>query len=683
MNQMQGGGSRVMNFGKSKAKRMSVDAPKITFRDVAGVDEAVQELHEIKEFLENPKKFQALGARIPKGVLLYGPPGHRQDAARPRRRRRGRRALLLDLRLGLRRDVRRRRRQPRPRPLRAGQAELALHHLHGRDRRRRPPPRRRHGRRPRRARADAEPAAGRDGRLRDEGQHHLDRRHQPARTSSTRRCCGRAASTARSSSTAPTARAASRSSRSTPAASRSAKEIDLDTLAGQTPGFTGADLANLINEAALLTARTGKREITMKELEEGIMRVIAGPEKKTRVMSEKERLITAYHEMGHAIVGHLLPNCDPVHKISIISRGQALGYTISLPTEDKFLTTPRRADRHDGDDPGRPRRRGDRLRRDHHRRLQRPRKGDRDGEADGDALRHVRAPRPARLRPRPRPALPRPRVLLRARLLRRDRPRDRRRDPPHRRGAPTRPPRTCSPRSASELDRISKILLERETIDAEQFVALLEGKPEEEVFVDEEEPAARPSRRRARKGPARGRAANPRPRPGSPAATPVRPRPRAHAGLRPAMASAFEIARSTAPRTPPADRAILPRVKVMGVVNVTPDSFSDGGLYLDPEAAIAHGRELAERGRRDPRRRRRVDAAGGGGGRRGGGAARGSSRSSRAWRHAAHGLDRHLEASRSPRRRSTPARRSSTTSPRCAATPRWRRSAPSGAPSSS
>ncbi len=110
-------------------------------------------------------------------------------------------------------------------------------------------------------------------------------------------------------------------------------------LAGQTPGFTGADLANLINESALLTARKGHREITMVELEEGIMRVIAGPEKKSRVMGEKERLITAYHELGHAIVGHLLPNCDPVHKVSIISRGQALGYTISLPTEDKFLTT--------------------------------------------------------------------------------------------------------------------------------------------------------------------------------------------------------------------------------------------------------------------------------------------------------------------------------------------------------
>jgi cell division protease FtsH len=118
-----------------------------------------------------------------------------------------------------------------------------------------------------------------------------------------------------------------------------AGEIDLDALAGQTPGFTGADLSNLINEAALLTARSGKREITQNELEEGIMRVIAGPEKKTRIMSEKERKITAYHEMGHAIVGHLLPNCDPVHKVSVISRGQALGYTISLPAEDKFLTS--------------------------------------------------------------------------------------------------------------------------------------------------------------------------------------------------------------------------------------------------------------------------------------------------------------------------------------------------------
>src|SRR3712207_5495850 len=116
-------------------------------------------------------------------------------------------------------------------------------------------------------------------------------------------------------------------------------DIDLDTLAAGTPGFTGADLANLVNEAALLAARRGKKVIEQEELEEGIMRVIAGPEKKTRLMSEQERKITAYHEMGHALVGHYLEHTDEVHKISIISRGQALGYTISLPREDRYLTT--------------------------------------------------------------------------------------------------------------------------------------------------------------------------------------------------------------------------------------------------------------------------------------------------------------------------------------------------------
>jgi cell division protease FtsH len=118
-----------------------------------------------------------------------------------------------------------------------------------------------------------------------------------------------------------------------------AREIDLDTLAAGTPGFTGADLSNLINEAALLAARNGKKMIEQLELEEGIMRVIAGPEKKARLLSEKERKITAYHEMGHALVGHYLENTNPVHKITIVSRGQALGLTISLPTEDRYLTT--------------------------------------------------------------------------------------------------------------------------------------------------------------------------------------------------------------------------------------------------------------------------------------------------------------------------------------------------------
>ncbi len=117
------------------------------------------------------------------------------------------------------------------------------------------------------------------------------------------------------------------------------KHIDLGALAGQTPGFTGADLANLVNEAALLAARAGKREIGQEELEEGIMRVIAGPEKKSKVMGEHERKVIAFHEMGHALVGHFLEHADPVHKISVVSRGQALGYMISMPEEDKHLTS--------------------------------------------------------------------------------------------------------------------------------------------------------------------------------------------------------------------------------------------------------------------------------------------------------------------------------------------------------
>ena len=118
-----------------------------------------------------------------------------------------------------------------------------------------------------------------------------------------------------------------------------AKQIDLDTLAAGTPGFTGADLSNLVNEAALLAARRGERTIGMSELDEAIVRVVAGPEKRTRLLSEHERKVTAYHEMGHALVGHFLEHADPIHKISIVSRGRALGMTISLPAEDKYLQT--------------------------------------------------------------------------------------------------------------------------------------------------------------------------------------------------------------------------------------------------------------------------------------------------------------------------------------------------------
>ena len=220
MNQVQGGGSKVMSFGKSRAKRMSRRLAQDHLPRRRGRRRGGRGAPRDQGVPREPEEVPGAWRAHSQGRAALRPSGHRQDAAGPRGRRRGGRAVLLDLRLGLRRDVRRRRRLACARPLRAGQAELALHHLHGRDRRRRPPPRRRPRRRSRRARADAQPAARRDGRLRDEGQHHPHRRHQPARHPRPRAAAPRAASTARSSSTAPTARAARRSSRSTPAASR-------------------------------------------------------------------------------------------------------------------------------------------------------------------------------------------------------------------------------------------------------------------------------------------------------------------------------------------------------------------------------------------------------------------------------------------------------------------------------
>jgi len=338
INQMQGGGSKVMSFGKSRAKRMSVDAPKITFRDVAGVDEAVEELHEIKEFLENPKKFQALGARIPKGVLLYGPPGTGKtllaravagEAGVPFFSISGSDFVEMFVGVGASRvrDLFEQAKQNSPCIIFMDEIDAVGRHRGagmggGHDEREqtlnqllvemdgftmtdniiliaatnRPD--------------ILDPALLRPGRF--DRQIVVDRPDRKGRS-----------------------KILEVHTRGKPLA----KTIDLDNLAAQTPGFTGADLQNLVNEAALLAARQGKREIDHIQLEEGIMRVIAGPEKKTRVMSEKERRITAFHEMGHAIVAHFLENTDPVHKISVISRGQALGYTISLPTEDKFLTT--------------------------------------------------------------------------------------------------------------------------------------------------------------------------------------------------------------------------------------------------------------------------------------------------------------------------------------------------------
>jgi cell division protease FtsH len=510
MNQMQGGGSRVMNFGKSKAKRMSVDAPKITFRDVAGVDEAVQELEEIKEFLENPKKFQALGARIPKGVLLYGPPGTGKtllaravagEAGVPFFSISGSDFVEMFVGVGASRvrDLFEQAKQNSPCIIFMDEIDAVGRHRGagmggGHDEREqtlnqllvemdgfemkdniiliaatnRPD--------------ILDPALLRPGRF--DRQVVVDRPDRKGRK-----------------------HILEVHTRGKPLG----REIELDTLAGQTPGFTGADLANLINEAALLTARSGNREITMKELEEGIMRVIAGPEKKTRVMSEKERLITAYHELGHAIVGQLLPNCDPVHKISIISRGQALGYTINLPSEDRFLTT--RAQLTD---------------------TMAMTLGGRAAEeivfgeittgASNDLEKVTETAKQMVMRFGMSERLG-PRVFGHDRgqpFLGREFSAEpdysdeiaREIDDEIRRivEAAHQTAKGLLGERREELDRISKLLLERETIDSEQFAALLEGKDEDEVFADEEEPA-RPARPEPAPEPAKREGARPSPRP--------------------------------------------------------------------------------------------------------------------------------------------------------------------------
>ncbi len=338
MNQVQGGGSKVMSFGKSRAKRMTPDAPKIGFKDVAGVDEAVEELQEIKEFLENPKKFQALGARIPKGVLLYGPPGTGKtllaravagEAGVPFFSISGSDFVEMFVGVGASRvrDLFEQAKQAAPCIVFMDEIDAVGRHRGaglggGHDEREqtlnqllvemdgfemkdniiliaatnRPD--------------ILDPALLRPGRF--DRQIVVDRPDRLGRR-----------------------KILEVHTKGKPLA----PEIDLDTLGSGTPGFTGADLANLVNEAALLAARRGKKIIEQEELEEGIMRVVAGPEKKARLLSEHERKITAYHEMGHALVGNFLEHTDPVHKITIVSRGQALGLTISLPTEDKYLTT--------------------------------------------------------------------------------------------------------------------------------------------------------------------------------------------------------------------------------------------------------------------------------------------------------------------------------------------------------
>ena len=338
MQQTQGGGSRVMQFGRSRARLVTNDRQQVTFQDVAGIDEVLQELQEIVDFLKHPKKYMELGARIPKGVLLMGPPGTGKtlvaravagEAGVPFFSESGSNFVEMFVGVGASRvrDLFDQAKKNSPcivfiDEIDAVGRQRGAGYGGGHDEREqtlnqllvemdgfginegiivmaatnRPdvldPALLRPGRFDRQIVIDRPDVRGREAILK------VHARGKPLD-----------------------------------------KDVDISVLARRTPGFTGADLANLMNEAALLAARQRKKRIGMAELEEAIDRVIGGPERKSRILSERERTIVAWHESAHTLAAHLLPHADPVHKVSIISRGAALGYMLQLPAGDRYLVT--------------------------------------------------------------------------------------------------------------------------------------------------------------------------------------------------------------------------------------------------------------------------------------------------------------------------------------------------------
>ncbi|WP_299955926.1 ATP-dependent zinc metalloprotease FtsH [uncultured Modestobacter sp.] len=337
-NSMQGGGRGVMAFSKSKAKVVSKDTPKTLFTDVAGADEAIEELHEIKDFLQNPVKYQAIGAKIPKGVLLFGPPGTGKtllaravagEAGVPFYSISGSDFVEMFVGVGASRvrDLFTQAKENAPAIIFIDEIDAV-----GRQR-----------------------GAGMGGGH-DEREQTLNQMLVEMDGFDVKGGVIMIAATNRPDVLDPALLRPGRFDRQIPVdrpdlqgrtavlkvhavGKPLAEDVDLETVARRTPGFTGADLANVLNEAALLTARQNGTVITDELLEEAIDRVIAGPERKTRAMSEKEKKVTAYHEGGHALVAHAMPHLDPVHKVTILPRGRSLGHTLVLPTEDKYTQT--------------------------------------------------------------------------------------------------------------------------------------------------------------------------------------------------------------------------------------------------------------------------------------------------------------------------------------------------------
>lgn len=338
MQQSQGGGGRVMNFGKSRARRYDEDNIKITFKDVAGADEAKQELEEVVEFLKHPKKYNDLGAKIPKGVLLYGPPGTGKtllakavagEAGVPFFSISGSDFVEMFVGVGASRvrDLFEQAKKSAPCIVFIDEIDAV-----GRQR-----------------------GAGLGGGH-DEREQTLNQLLVEMDGFGANEGIIMIAATNRPDILDPALLRPGRFDRQIVVDRPDIKgrqeilkvhakgkpispEVELGVIARRTPGFTGADLSNLINEAALMAARKNKSKIEMPEMEEAAERVIMGPERRSRVISDKEKRLTAYHEGGHTLIGMLLANTDPVHKVTIIPRGRAGGYTLSLPKEDRYYAT--------------------------------------------------------------------------------------------------------------------------------------------------------------------------------------------------------------------------------------------------------------------------------------------------------------------------------------------------------
>jgi cell division protease FtsH len=338
MNNAQGGGNRVLNFGKSKAKQLSKDMPKTTFADVAGADEAVEELHEIKDFLQNPGRYQALGAKIPKGVLLYGPPGTGKtllaravagEAGVPFYSISGSDFVEMFVGVGASRvrDLFEQAKQNAPCIIFVDEIDAV-----GRQR-----------------------GAGLGGGH-DEREQTLNQLLVEMDGFDARGGIILIAATNRPDILDPALLRPGRFDRQIPVAAPDMRgrrailrvhakgkplgqDADLDSLAKRTVGFSGADLANVINEAALLTARNNGTVITAAMLEEAVDRVIGGPRRKSRIISEHEKKITAYHEGGHALAAWAMPDLEPVYKVTILPRGRTGGHALVVPEDDKELMT--------------------------------------------------------------------------------------------------------------------------------------------------------------------------------------------------------------------------------------------------------------------------------------------------------------------------------------------------------